>query len=335
VVLVIAIPLVNVGQIAGVYLPVLVLAAMTSFEAVLPLPLASQYLESTLEAARRLFNIVHETHEGARRDISVSSCTSWIEGPTYDPPSASCLLHLQNLRFRYSPQESWVLDGVSFDLSKGGCLAIVGPSGAGKSTLVNLLLRFWDDEKGSITLNGRDLREYPEDDVRRMMGVVAQSTHLFNGTLRDNLLIAKPDATQAELEQAIRRAQLEVFIQSLPQGYDTWIGEHGLRLSGGERQRLAIARALLKDAPILILDEPTANLDPVTEREVMRSIHELMQGRTTLVVTHRLVGLDAADEILVLRAGRVVERGRHRELLEANGVYRRMWETQNQVMRET
>jgi thiol reductant ABC exporter CydC subunit len=334
-VLVVAIPLVNVGQIAGIYLPVLVLAAMASFEAVLPLPLAAQCLESTLEAARRLFDIVHEptggcaAHEGTRRDISVSS---WTTDVACDLPLASCVLRLENLCFRYTPEEPWVLEGISFDLPKGGCLAIVGPSGAGKSTLVNLLLRFWDDEEGSITLGGHDLREYQADDVRCMMGIVPQSTHLFNGTLRDNLLIAKPDATHAELEQAIRQAQLEAFIQSLPQGHDTWIGEQGLRLSGGERQRLAIARALLKDAPILILDEPTANLDPVTEREVMQSIHELMQGRTTLIVTHRLVGLDAADEILVLRAGRVVERGRHRELLEANGVYRRMWETQNQVM---
>jgi len=331
VILIIAIPLVNVGQIAGVYLPVLVLAAMASFEAVLPLPLATQYLESTLEAARRLFDIVHAAPEETQRDINVSS---WTTNVPCDLPPASCILHLDNLRFRYTPQEPWVLEGVSFDLPKGGCLAIVGPSGAGKSTLVNLLLRFWYDEEGSITLGGHDLREYQADDVRCMMGVVSQSTHLFNGTLRDNLLIAKPDATQFELEQAIRRAQLEAFIRSLPQGYDTWIGEQGLRLSGGERQRLAIARALLKDAPILILDEPTANLDPLTEREVMQSIHELMQGRTTLIVTHRLVGLDAADEILVLRAGRVVERGRHRELLEANGVYRWMWEAQNQMMRE-
>jgi len=334
VVLVIAIPLVNVGQIAGVYLPVLVLATMASFEAVLPLPLAAQYLESTLEVARRLFDIVHEptggcaAHEGARRD----NVSSWTTDVACDLPLASCVLRLENLRFRYAPKEPWVLEGISFDLPRSGCLAIVGPSGAGKSTLVNLLLRFWDYEEGSITLGGHDLREYQADDVRCMMGIVPQSTHLFNGTLRDNLLIAKPDATHAELEQAIRQAQLEAFIQSLPQGHDTWIGEQGLRLSGGERQRLAIARALLKDAPILILDEPTANLDPVTEREVMQSIHELMQGRTTLIVTHRLVGLDAADEILVLRAGRVVERGRHRELLEANGVYRRMWETQNQVM---
>jgi ATP-binding cassette subfamily C protein CydC len=211
-------------------------------------------------------------------------------------------------------------------------VAIVGPSGAGKSTLVNLLLRFWDYQDGIITLDGCNLREYPPDDVRRVMGVVSQHTYLFNATLRDNLLIAKPDATQAELEQAARRAQLDAFIQSLPQGYDTWIGEQGLRLSGGERQRLAIARALLKDAPILILDEATANLDPVTEREVIQAIREAMQGRATLIITHRLVGLQDADEILALQSGRVVERGRHHDLLRANGLYRRMWELQNQIL---
>ena len=316
-VLVVAIPLVNAAQIQGVNLAVLVLAAIASFEAVLTLPLAAQYLDSTLKSAQRLFEIadtpvlIHEGHEGTPKIGR---------------------LQVRHLKFRYGPDEQFALGDINFDLPQGGQLAIVGPSGAGKSTLVNLLLRFWDYEEGVIELGGRDLRDYDPDDVRHLMGVVSQSTYLFNATVRDNLLIAKPNATLAELEQAAQRAQIHSFIQSLPEGYDTWIGEQGLRLSGGERQRLAIARALLKDAPILMLDEAAANLDPVTEREVMQSIRELMRGRTTLISTHRLVGLEDADEILVLQSGRVVERGRHARLIEANGVYRRMWDLQNQVL---
>ncbi len=321
----VAIPLVNNGQIAGVNLAVIVLAALASFEAVSPLPLAAQYLESTLESARRLFEIVHEGHKGAQM---YRAC---VEVPPSVARGDEVRLSVENLSFRYAPDEPLALDGIRFDLPPGGRVAIVGPSGAGKSTLVNLLLCFWDYQDGSIRLGGRELREYDPDDARRWMGVVSQNTFLFNATIRDNLLIAKPDATRAELDQAARRAQLEPFIRALPQGYETWIGEQGLRLSGGERQRLAIARALLKDAPILILDEATANLDPVTEREVIESVRELMWGRATLIITHRLVGLEDADEILVLQSGRVVERGRHDDLLKANGLYRRMWDVQNQI----
>lgn len=322
-VLVIAVPLVNTAQIPGVYLAALVLAAMASLEAVLPLPLAAQYLESTLEAARRLFEIVDVPP--AVPHLDTGPTTRELRPTSYD-------LRVENLCFRYGPDEPPALEGVDFTLPQGKRLAVVGPSGAGKSTLVNLLLRFWDCEEGTITLGGRDVRAYDPDDLRRLMGVVSQNTYLFNATIRDNLLIAKPEAAMAELEQAVRRAQLEPFIQSLPQGYDTWIGEQGLRLSGGERQRLAIARALVKDAPILILDEPTANLDTLTEREVMQSIRRLMEGRTTLLITHRLVGLDDADEILVLQSGRVVERGSHAELMGAKGLYRRMWQVQSQSL---
>jgi ATP-binding cassette subfamily C protein CydC len=165
-----------------------------------------------------------------------------------------------------------------------------------------------------------------------MIGVVSQHTYLFNATVRDNLLLARPDAGRAEIERVAREAQIHDFIESLPQGYNTWVGEQGLKLSGGQRQRLAVARALLKDAPILVLDEPTANLDSLTECDVMGAIHSLMVGRTTLIITHRLVGLEAVNEILVLRAGRVVERGPHHDLWQMGGFYRRMWDLQHQVL---
>jgi ATP-binding cassette subfamily C protein CydC len=211
---------------------------------------------------------------------------------------------------------------------------VVGPSGSGKSTLVHLLLRFWEYRQGRILLDGRDLRRFRQEDVRQLMAVVSQNTSLFNGTLRDNLLLARPDATQDALDQAASRAQLLDFIHTLPDGYDTWVGEGGLLLSAGERQRVSIARALLKDAPLLVLDEATANLDALTEREVLRAIHVFMEGRATLMITHRLVGMEWMDEILVLHSGRIVEHGRHTELLALGGAYCRMWELQNQALLE-
>jgi ATP-binding cassette subfamily C protein CydC len=160
------------------------------------------------------------------------------------------------------------------------------------------------------------------------MAVVSQQTHLFNGSLAENLRLARPEATPAQLAEAARLTGLREFIESLPHGFDTWIGEQGLRLSGGQRQRLAIARALLKDAPILLLDEPTANLDPLAEQEVLRTLHTLMAGRSVLLITHRLVGLETMAEILVLQAGHMVERGAHADLLGAGGLYRQMWDQQ-------
>ncbi len=319
-VVMVAIPMVFAGRIGGVSLAVLALAALSSFEAVLPLPQAFQYLANSLEAARRLFEIVD------------------AEPAVKDPPYASPepLDHgilVEGLRFAYpSSPDDPALDGVDFHLPEGGRLAIVGPSGAGKSTLVNLLLRFGDYHDGSIRLGGHELREYRQDDLRRMLGVVSQSTYLFNATVRENLMLARPDATEAEMVEAARRAQIHDFVAGLPKGYDTFVGEQGLALSGGERQRIAIARALLKDAPILILDEATANLDALTEQEVLKAIRELMEGRTTLMITHRLVGMEWMDEILVLKRGRIVERGTHRQLLELGGFYRQMWDLQNQVL---
>lgn len=316
--LVAAIPAVNAGALSGVALAVLVLAVISSFEAVLPLPQAFQTLETSLEAARRLFEI-----GDARPAVPAPA------HPEPLPPEGS--LRVEGLRFAYEPDGPPALDGVDLDLPVGRRVAVVGPSGAGKSTLVRLLLCFWDAQEGRILLGGRDVRQLDPEEVRRSMAVVAQDTHLFNATIRENLLLARPGATEEEMVGAARQAQLEPFISSLPDGYDTWAGEQGLRLSGGERQRVAIARAILQDAPVLILDEPTANLDAVTEQEVMDALYGLMEGRTALIITHRLVGLERVDEILVLRAGRVVERGSHLDLMQMGGLYRRMWDLQHQA----
>jgi thiol reductant ABC exporter CydC subunit len=320
--LAVAIPLVSGGHLDGVYLALLVLIVISSFEAVLPLPQSFQYLAKSLEAGRRLFEIVD------------------AEPAVVDPPRPISLpdrydLRVENLRFSYAPGEPPALDGIGFDLAQGEQIAVVGPSGAGKSTLLHLLLRFWETQTGHIELNGQDLRRYDQEDLRQAMAVVSQHTHLFNATIRENLLLARPGAGEADIVRAAQRAQLNDFVRSLPQGYDTWIGEQGLRLSGGQRQRLAITRAILKDAPILLLDEPLANLDALTARELMAALQELMVGRTALLVTHRLAGLEAAREILVLRAGRVAERGRHNELLQTGGIYQRMWDLQHQILAES
>ena len=311
-VLVIAMGFVNTGQLPGVMLATLVLGALAAFEAVLPLPLAAQAWESSRAAALHLFDLV-DTPPVVDEPVSPS------------PLPLDFALEVSDLHFQYSPEDPPALDGVSFAAPPGKRIAIVGPSGAGKSTLVNLLLRFWEYEAGRITLGGIDLRTCSTDDVRRAIGVISQQTYLFNASIRANLLLARPDATQVEIVEATKRAHLHDFIESLPHGYDTWVGEHGLSLSGGERQRLAIARALLRETPILILDEPTANLDPRTESAVLQAIFEAMEGRTLILITHRLVGLEAMDEILVLDRGREVERGTQKQLLENKGLYHQLW----------
>jgi ABC-type multidrug transport system ATPase subunit len=224
------------------------------------------------------------------------------------------------------------LADITFAIPANRRAALVGPSGAGKSTLVNLLLRFWGYHTGSIKLGGIELRELSQEDVRRAISVVSQSTYLFNATVRDNLSLARPEADEPQLIQAARQAGIHDTIRSLPDGYDTWIGERGLQLSGGERQRLAIARAILKDAPILLLDEPTASLDTIAERQIMEQLEGLMASRTTLLVTHRLVGLQAMDQILVLQNGRLIERGPHHELASAGGLYAQLWRRQREAL---
>ena len=250
------------------------------------------------------------------------------------PPPESFSLEVNDLSFTYPGQLLMpALSGLSFHLAQGQAPGDCRPQRGGQINPGQPAAALLGILQGQVLLGGQDLRSYAQDDLRQRMAVVSQNTYLFSASVGDNLRLAKPDASPEELVQAAQRAQLHEFIQSLPQGYDTWIGEHGLRLSAGERQRLAIARALLRDAPLLILDEATASLDTLTEQAVLESIETLMQGRTTLVITHRLVGMERMDQILVLDGGRIIERGRHAELLAANGLYRRLWDLQHQILK--
>jgi ATP-binding cassette subfamily C protein CydCD len=321
-ILVLAIPLVNAGTIAGPMLASLSLLTVAAFEAVMPLPLAAQMWNSAREAARRLFEVV-DTEPAVSDQQEVGSGQSPITN--YD-------LRITNLSFTYPNQSIPALQNVTFDLRPATSLAIVGPSGAGKSTLANLLLRFWDYNSGDITLGAESLKVYEQDEVRARIGLVSQNTYFFNTTVFENLRFARRRVTREEVEAAAKSAQIHEFILSLPKGYDTMIGEQGLRLSGGERQRLAIARAIIKDAPILILDEPTANLDPLTEKQVLETLYALMKKKTSLLITHRLVGMENMDEILVMDHGRIVERGIHANLIRANGLYQRLWTYQNRIL---
>jgi ATP-binding cassette, subfamily B, bacterial len=233
-------------------------------------------------------------------------------------------IRFENVTFAYESGKRSALQEVSFELPAGKTLGLVGPSGAGKSTIVNLLFRFYDPQGGRIFLGGKDLREIPLDVLREQIAVVAQDTYLFYGTVSENLRLGKPEATQAELEEASRAANAHEFILELRNGYDTIIGERGQKLSGGQRQRIAIARAILKDSPILILDEATSHVDSENEAVIQQALERLMQNRTTLVIAHRLSTVAGADQIVVLERGRRVEAGRHTDLVAAGGVYARL-----------
>ncbi len=233
-------------------------------------------------------------------------------------------LRFENITFAYSPENPPALRNLSFQIGAGESLALVGRSGAGKSTVANLLLRFYDPQQGRIMLGEMDIRDLPLEVLRRQIAVVAQETYLFHTTIRNNLRLAKPDATDAEIEAAARAAAVHDFVMALPSGYDTVVGERGLKLSGGERQRIAIARALLKDAPLLILDEATSSVDLANEATIQRSLTTVMQGRTTLIIAHRLSTVQDADRILVLERGERVEEGTPTNLLQQPGAYAQM-----------
>jgi ABC-type transport system involved in Fe-S cluster assembly fused permease/ATPase subunit len=239
-------------------------------------------------------------------------------------------VRFENVHFAYDPERE-ILKGVSFEVPAGKTVAVVGPSGAGKSTISRLIFRFYDVSGGRIEIDGKDIRDVTQASLRAAIGMVPQDTVLFNDTIRYNIRYGRWDATDAEVEEAARQAQIDDFIRSSPHGYETEVGERGLKLSGGEKQRVAIARTILKGPPILLLDEATSALDSHTEMEIQDALERASRGRTTLVIAHRLSTVVNADEILVLEAGRIVERGRHSQLLANGGLYAGMWNRQREA----
>jgi ABC-type multidrug transport system fused ATPase/permease subunit len=221
-----------------------------------------------------------------------------------------------------------VLREINFSVKSGQTVALVGHSGAGKTTIANLLMRFWDPDEGSIFLGGYKLKQFTLEELRQNIAMVSQDTYLFNASIIDNLRMAKHDATEAEIQNATTIANAHEFIESFPDRYDTEIGERGIRLSGGQRQRLSIARAVLKDAPVLILDEATSHLDMISEQQVREAFQNVTAGRTTLVIAHRLSTVRDSDHIVVLNHGRIDEEGTHEFLLKSNGAYSRLVSTQ-------
>jgi thiol reductant ABC exporter CydC subunit len=288
---------VHTGRLDGVFLAVIALIPLAAFELISPLPVAAQALESAQRSAARLSAVL---------DQPVSVVEPFVAKPA--GPGSHHDLRVRGLRVRHTPESPWAVDGVDLDLSDGRRVALVGASGAGKSTIAAVLVRFLEYESGSVRLDGTELRDLDSDRVREIVGLVEQDAHIFDSTLRENVRLAKPSASDAEIMGALARARLSDWVASLPQGLDTAVGEHGASLSGGQRQRLALARALLADFPILVLDEPGEHLDAATADALTRDLLSATSGRTTLLITHRLAALESVDEIVVLDHGRVVER---------------------------
>jgi ABC-type multidrug transport system fused ATPase/permease subunit len=311
----------------GLALPTLILVTLAGFEAIMTLPAALQQLGQTLAAGNRLFEL-------ADKSISLS-LNRREEG---NPGVALESFNQQTIEIKFNhvnmqyPDGTVALRELTFELNPGQHVAIVGESGAGKSSILQLLLKLRSYQSGSIMMNGIEWNALPENAVRGMFGVVTQKVQLFNATVLENLRLGKPNATLEECQHAAKLALIHDRIQALSQGYDTIIGEWGVRFSGGERQRLALARALLRDAPITLFDEPTTGLDPLTDQAFVQSIRSVLRNKTVLWITHKLEGLETMDNILVIKKGCVSEQGTHGELIAAKGTYWKLHEVQRRCV---
>jgi ATP-binding cassette subfamily C protein CydC len=299
-------------EFGGADLALVTLAVISSYEAVWPLPTAFQYLERTREAGRRLIEIV--ATEPAVRYPQRSKSLPKRFGLTFD-----------NVSFRYDEDGPTILDRLNFQAKPGSRVAVLGATGSGKTSIVNLLVRFWEPTSGRIFIDGVDIGTLGASDLRRSVSVVSQQAHIFSTSLRDNLLMARANATESDLREALAAAQLLSFVDSLPDGLDTWVGEAGKMLSGGQARRLAVARAFVHNAPIWVLDEPTEGLDRVTERKLMQAILERTVGKTVVLITHRLIDIHRMDESILIDNGRIVAQGDHDTLISGNPRYRRFW----------
>jgi subfamily B ATP-binding cassette protein MsbA len=283
-----------------------------------------------IKSLTRLYNQLHQAAAASERVFEYLETTSTVQDPPAPAPlkAGNAEIRFENIDFDYGAKP--VLRGINLTVKAGQLVALVGSSGSGKTTLTNLLLRFYDPQRGAVRIGQTDIRRVAVKDLRRQIALVAQDTILFNDTIRGNIALGRPGATMEEIEAAARHAYAHEFILEKPLGYDTIVGEKGIALSGGQRQRIAIARAILRDAPILVLDEATNSLDAESEHAVQDALEELMQGRTTICIAHRLSTIQRADLIVVLDHGRIVESGTHGELISAHGIYSKLHELQFQ-----